>query len=214
MNFKINSMNPALQRLCMVTSVCVVVSFYTTILIYVGKAKEINLCTSNLGIKNKTCWDWNLNDISRTTDCPFTLVFTGVLLFTVSLSLFLISGIIKCVCPEFALWSYRSSCCKIFTQYYTLVLHLTGTLLILAFIVFVLVYSSKDKSCYSTGDIMKNCIDRRELCWMLCLTCMGFLACLFATMFSAFEARKFNVDRLDDELCDQLYQNYMTRDAR
>ena len=206
MSFR-TSMNPALQRLCMVTSVCIVVSFYTTILIYVGKAKDIKLCTSNLDIENKTCWDWNLSDISRTTDCPFTLVFTGVLLFTVSLSLFLISGIIKCVCPEFAL-------CKIFTQYYTLVLHLTGTLLMLVFIVFVLVYSNKHKSCYSTGDIMQNCIDRRGLCWMLCLTCIGFLACLFATMFSAFEARKFYVDRLDDELCDQLYQNYMTRDAR
>lgn len=203
------SVNPAVQRLCMVISMFILIAFFSSILIDVGKGKDIALCISNKTIE-KTCWDWKLSNYKQTFKCPFTLLFVSLLLFSISLLMFFIVGFTKCICPEVVVISYRSPSCRILTQYYTLTLHLFGTLFALAFIVFVLFYSVHQNSCYLSGDIMRNCTNHRSLCWMLCFTCFGFLGCLFATMFSAFEARKFYVERLDNDMCDQLYQEYLS----
>lgn len=203
------SINPALQRLYMVICMCILVTFFTSILVQIGKGNEISLCQSNITIK-KTCWDWKLSNYKQTFSCPFTLLFVGLLLYSISLFMFVMTGIVKCICPEIVMVSYRTTCCRLFSQYYTLILHLAANIFVFVFIIFVLAFSYKTDSCYYSGDMMRNCTHNRSQCWMLCLSCIGFVACLFATMFSAFEARKFYVERLDDELCDQLYNNYIT----
>ena len=202
------SMNPAVLKLGMLLSLTIVIGLYSSVLIGVKKGKGIDLCTSNK-TRNETCWNGKLMDIKRTMGCPFTLNLVAVIFFSFSLFLFIVLGIVKCLYPEFVLMAYRTHFSRIFYQYYMLVLHLIATCFCSAFLVIILISSYHNRSCYFSADMLKNCINHRSLCWMFCFTVVGFIGSFVATMFSIFEARKFYVERLEDEMCDQLYDEYL-----
>ena len=202
------SVTPAVLRLGKFLSLSVVVSLYTSILIDVRKGKDISLCGSNTTLE-KTCWDGNLSDVGRTMKCPFTLIYTTIILCAFALTMFLVSGIVKCLCPEVVLLMNQAPVCRKLTQYYSLTVHVLANCSTLVFMVFLSLNSFTAHSCYYTADMIRNCVHRRSLCWMFSFVLMGFVSGILAMICSVLEARKFYRDRLEDELCDQLYNEYL-----
>ena len=201
--------NPAVLRLGMLISLIFVIALYSAILsILSTKGNKINFCVSNTTI-NTTCWDGKLLDVKNKIHCPFTLAFVTVMFFAFSLLAFLLAGIVKCLHPEILLRAYRQKCLRRLNQYYLLILHLIGTGFSSAFLVLTIKNFHADDSCYFYADMIANCTQHRGLCWMFCFTVVGFVSSFSATIFSMLEARKFYVERLEDEMCDQLYTEYL-----
>ena len=202
------SISPAVLRLGKFLSLSVVIGLYTAILVDVKKGKDIALCVSNKTLE-KTCWDGNISNTGRTLKCPFTLIYTTIILLSFALVMFFMSGIVKCLFPEVVLLINRTPiCCKI-TQYYSLSVHVLANCFAVAFVVFMALNSFTKNSCYYSADIVRNCTHRRSLCWMFAFVLMGFVSGIVAMVCSFLEARKFYRERLEDEMCDQLYNEYL-----
>lgn len=200
--------NPVFVQLGMLISLLIVIFLYSSILISVSKSQDINLCIPS-NATNATCWDSDFTNIQRLIHCPFTLVFVAILVFTVSLILFLIAGIVKCLRPEIYIKAYRNKCCRRLNQFYLIVFHLIAIGFCLAFTALVIKYDS----CYYSADMLRNCTIHRTSCWMFCIAVLALVFSLVTLGFSGLDARKFYVERLEDEMCDQLYNEYLITDG-
>ena len=204
---------PALQRLVMLILIIFILAVFITLLGEVRRGDNTQLCLSTPksgpNTTLHTCWTKIESKYSKVLHCPFTLLFAAVILFSFSFFMFITASLLKCLCPEVIVLIKMISVCRHFTRYYQLVAHLAGSSCVLAFMVFTIIFSYDKQSCWYTADIMRNCHPLRHQCWMLCLTFTSFAGCLFVSMLSAFESRKFNYERLDSEKEDGLYNAYI-----
>lgn len=213
MAIHISSINPAVQKIFLFVCLVMIISFFTSVLVEVGSTGKQHSCASETDHKNiSSCWDWRINNVTQTLKCPFTLLFSSLLCFGISFICFFISGLAKCLFPEIVFATYRTTgFCRKFSQYYIFVLHVIGSLFVASFLVILLIFSHTKDSCFYGADIIKLCTHHHKYCWMIVLLCFGFLVCLFATVISVFETRKFYVERLDmfystdDEYQERLY---------
>lgn len=213
MALHISSMNPALQKVFVLICLVLIITFFTSVLVEVAKKNEENPCISETKDTNlSSCWDWKLGQVGNTFKCPFTLLFASLLCFGLSFVCFFASGLAKCLFPEIVFATYRlTGFFRKFSQYYVFVLHLIGSLLAASFLIVLLVVSRTKDNCFYGADIVPLCTHHHKYCWMIVLLCFGFLACLFSTVISSFETRRFYVERLDmsysteDDYQDRVY---------
>ena len=203
--------NTALLRLLM--GVCVATSFslFLTVLVYIGEG-HVNgksICineTKGIKIGSEPCFSWHLD---KSPECVFNLLFAAIVLLGFILISYVTGSIIKCVCPEFAFVCQRRLVCQYIWQYYSVVINLLISAVVLIFFAFIIDYGEKKGSCYHTADLIKNCSRGTKHCWMLILLCVSFAFCLFALLFSGLEARLWYRHNINEDERERIYQRYI-----
>lgn len=199
-------MHRALLRVCMTIFAIVSGALFLAVLIEVADKATISpFCLSSSPNGSYPCWDWKFDN--NTPYCMFNLIFASAVLLGITVLVFFISALWKCLFPEFALVAQRSMFCRCISRYSCVALNFTSGVLAVSFISFALRHRKSSTSCDQTADLANRCFSEGS-CLSFLLIFFGFVFSLLASLLSAWDARFWYISGKEKEEREEIYQSY------